>query len=95
MNHFRPQAIRGAALILLVTACGLGSAATHPFDLLHVSLDIRLEYADRSYSGVVVNTIRPIVATESVDLHCGSNLELSGANCIARGTREEVAPPVN
>src|SRR5512132_15607 len=34
-------------------------APSHPFDLIHVSLDLTIDYSDLTFKGVVINTVVP------------------------------------
>jgi hypothetical protein len=51
-------------------------APSHPFDLIHISLDLTIDYADLTFKGIVVNSVVPVDGVDSIILHFGKNLEL-------------------
>jgi len=68
------------------------TARSHPFDLIHISLDLKILYADHTLEGAVTNTLIPSEDLDSIVLHCGRNLEVR--SCGVDGdeavcTREE------
>ena len=51
-------------------------AGSHPFDLIHISLDLSIDYSNRTFEGVVTNTLIPFEPLHSITLHCGRNLDV-------------------
>jgi aminopeptidase N len=76
-----------------------GQPPSHPFDLIHVSLDLTIDYATRTFAGTVTNTLVPSVDVDAIALHCGRNLtvlscQVDGrpATCTRRDDRVDVSP---
>ena len=60
-------------------------APDRDFDLQHISLDLTLDYAERSFRGVVVNTMAPLRdGVMTVRLDCGGNLDVSACEIAGR-----------
>jgi aminopeptidase N len=67
-------------------------APSHPFDLINLSLDLTVHYSDRTYEGVVTNTVIPSEHVDSIVLHCGKNLDVRDCDVDGRKavcTREQ------
>ena len=82
-----------ATTVLAALAQGQQSPArSHPFDLIHISLDLTIRYPDLTLEGVVTNTLVPSEDLDSIALHCGKNLDVHSCNVDGREaicTRDE------
>jgi aminopeptidase N len=59
-------------------------APDRDYDLQHISLDLTVEYATRSFRGVVVNTLAPLrEGLTAIRLDCGENLTVT--SCAIAG----------
>src|SRR5438045_9187134 len=76
-----------------------GRPPSHSFDLIHVSLDLTVNYANRTFQGTVINTVLPSENVDVIALHCGRNLAVQScqvdgrtAICQQRDDRREGSP---
>src|SRR5262249_40414210 len=72
-----------AARIVLLSLGARGQqspAPSHPFDLIHVSLDLTIDYSDLAFKGVVINAVVPVEGVDSITLHFGKNLDLDSCS---------------
>src|SRR6266496_5053090 len=83
------------AYVALLTIGALGQQSptpSHPFDLISLSLDLTIHYSDRTFEGVVTNTLIPSEQVDWITLHCGKNLDVRTCDVDGRKavcTREE------
>jgi aminopeptidase N len=70
-----------------VDAAGAQSryAPDHAYDLIHVALDLDVDYPHLAFRGVVVNTLTPLRENlASVAFHCGENLRVESCEIAGR-----------
>lgn len=68
-------------------AAKLQYAPDRQFDLLHVRVQLTVDYAARSFTGHVENTIAPFKDNlETIDLHCGRNLAVTQCSVDGKAT---------
>ena len=75
-----------ASIALLSTRAPgqLRSAPSHSFDLIHISLELTIDYPDLTFEGVVTNTVIPAEALQSITLHVGKNLDVRSCDSTSR-----------
>src|SRR5258708_3113018 len=96
---------RRSTLIAYVTLLAIGAlgqqspAPSHPFDLINLSLDLTVHYSDRTFEGVVTNTLIPSEQMDWITLHFGKNLDMLACDadgrkavCTRDGDRLRVSP---
>jgi aminopeptidase N len=90
----------GLAFLAVVLRCQDGPDASHPFDLIHVGVDLTVNYAGRTFEGVATNTVLLSKPADSITLHCGKNLDVRScevddrkADCVREGDRLTIRPP--
>src|ERR1044071_1581430 len=95
------SAFLAAIVLLSAGAPGQpGPPPSHPFDLIHINLDLTIDYPNLSIKGIVINSVVPVDRVDSIVLHFGKNLELHSCEVDGREavcTRDEdrlaVMPP--
>jgi aminopeptidase N len=60
-------------------------APDHLYDLIHVALDLDVDYSHLAFRGVVVNTLTPLrEGLTSVAFHCGENLRVESCEVVGQ-----------
>lgn len=63
-------------------------APDRDYDLQHVALELDVDYAKRTFRGVVVNTLAPLRdGLRTIRLHCGANLNVEACELSGQGAK--------